>query len=142
MVFVEIGAMVVFAGLVSAWTVWVFNNKRGGVKAQDEHGEGTRNLAGTYTTGECSYGLARVQDENSSNDVTSDQQIENESQPEQKNMRGGEEESLGENGDQVLENEEDFEENAENIPSPDVLYWDGEKYTSKEETGEEEKKDQ
>ena len=28
--------------------------------------------------------------------------------------------------------EESFEENAENIPSPDVLYWDGEKYTSKE----------
>ena len=29
MVFVEIGAMVVFASLVSAWTVWMYNNKNG-----------------------------------------------------------------------------------------------------------------
>jgi len=120
MVLVELGAFVVFAGLVSAWTMWVFAHKNGGGTGEegDENTEGTRNLAGTYTTGECSYGLARVH--------------EGTKEEEEEKEKVGAEES-------TQEDCEDFEQNAENIESPDVLYWDGEKYTAKDE---EEKKDE
>jgi len=170
MVLVELGAFVVFAGLVSAWTLWMYGQQRqqkrndeegvgegGGDGREDGDGEeGTRNLAGTYTTGECSYGLARVVpraddggkqeeevEEAKEEDNKEVKEEDNTEEKEEDNKEAKEEvkEDAEEdaNKESNEENAEDFEQEAENIQTPDVLFWDGEQYTNK---GEEEKKNE
>ena len=148
-----------FAGLVSAWTLWMYGQHRQ-QQRKDEEGEddredgdgeeGTRNLVGTYTTGECSYGLARVverPDDGGKKEVEdAKEQDNNEAVKEdaEEDVKENNEEDVKENNEEdVKENNEedvdDFEQEAENIETPDVLYWDGEQYTTKDE---EEKKNE
>ena len=47
MVFIEIGAIILFAGFVSAWTAWVYPNCRDGKEVSDK--------MLIYTQGECSF---------------------------------------------------------------------------------------
>jgi len=162
MVLVELGAFVVFAGLVSAWTLWMLGQQRQ-QKRNDEEGvgeggddgredgdgeEGTRNLAGTYTTGECSYGLARVvpraDDGGEQQEEVEEAKEEDNKEVKEEDNKEAEEEVKEDaeedaNKESNEENAEDFEQEAENIQTPDVLFWDGEQYTNK---GEEEKKNE
>lgn len=117
MVLVEIGAIVVFAGLVSAWAIWVYPKMKCGKEG----------ISGShaYTTGECSYGLAQ------SKDAPCEQGEEEEGKEEVKEEGKEEGDKQNEAAEECVEKVVGKEERSA-ATDPDVLYWDGEKYTSKD----------
>jgi len=107
MVFVELGAFAVFAGLVSAWALWVYPK----LKINNCNDDGSK-CAMSFTTGECSYGLARGKNGEE---------------------KEGEQKEEGAEEDEGQMSQEEEEVNTDNVAGPDVLFWDGEKYAAKDE---------